>query len=63
MEPIGTFIIPEGPNGITCERPYYGIRYNKDLAHLSTKELGWQIFIDGVVGMRWINIELGWLCQ
>lgn len=61
MTPIGTYIEGNGPCNYTHPIPYFDIRHNHDLAHMSTKELGLQILIDGVTGLRWINVNEGWI--
>ena len=58
---IGRFSEPPGPIGMAIPVPFYGIRYNQNFAHMSTKPLGWQVLIDGVVGFRWINVESHWI--
>jgi len=56
-KPIG-FLTHDHP----YRTPYFAIRYNEALAHLSDKPLGWQAlteFLDG--SLVWINVKKEWI--
>jgi len=55
MKPLGYYIEPPGPYGLTHRRPYYGIRWHERLRCLQVLVT----FLDQ--SLVWINIDEHWL--
>lgn len=46
---------------LTTKTPYYDMRYNTSLGHMSKKQLGLQVLVLFLGDLMWINIRKEWL--